>query len=232
MKKILLVDAAEKVGCTVRDILRLSKASDDYSPSPYILWATLEDGSASHLDYMGNPMPHHKKIPIGACTTLLLPEQIHTILRRGSTSLTAYYRDAESLSKRIDEYWALTPAQTVTSADVSISEDDLPKLLELLKSEKTLELTPAASSPVSKLQVAPASGLTPAELRLRIDITAERGGRRRILEKWNDIENEYGPKIDGRQVQRVLNRDRCEKQITLKTIQNHLAKLRREGLIP
>ena len=157
MKKILLVDAAEKVGCTVRDIMRLSMPSDDYSPSPYILWATLGDGWASHLDYMGNPMPNHKKMTIGACTTLLLPEQIHTILRRDSASLTAYYQDAESVSNRIDEYWALTPAQTVTSADVSISEDDLPKLLELLQSEKTLDLTPAASSPVSKPQAAPAS---------------------------------------------------------------------------
>ena len=146
----------------MRDILRLSMPSDDYSPSPYILWATLGDGWASHLDYMGNPMPNHKKMTIGACTTLLLPEQIHTILRRDSASLTVYYQDAESVSNRIDEYWALTPAQTVTSADVSISEDDLPKLLELLQSEKTLDLTPTASPPVSKPQAAPASGPVPA----------------------------------------------------------------------
>lgn len=128
----------------MRDILRLSKASDDYSPSPYILWATLEDGSASHLDYMGNPMPNHKEYPIGGGTSLLLPEQIDSILRRDSASLTAYYRDAESLSNRMHEYWSLSAAQTVTSADVSISEDDLPKLLKLLQSEKTLDLTPAA----------------------------------------------------------------------------------------
>ncbi len=82
-------------------------------------------------------------------------------------------------------------------------------------------------------QAAPASEpVTPAARRAELDMSGERGARRRILEKWDDIEKEYGPSADGRQVLRVLKRDEDEKIVTLKTIQNHLSDLRANGLIP
>jgi hypothetical protein len=73
---------------------------------------------------------------------------------------------------------------------------------------------------------------SPADRRARLDISRERGARRRIIESWNDIEKEYGPNADGRQVLRVLNRDKNEDAPVLKTVQNHLSALRAEGLIP
>lgn len=73
---------------------------------------------------------------------------------------------------------------------------------------------------------------TPAERRAKLDITGERGCRRRILEGWTDIEKVYGPNADGRQVLRFLKQDNNESQPALKTVQNHLARLRTEKLIP
>ena len=73
---------------------------------------------------------------------------------------------------------------------------------------------------------------TPAERRAKLDITAERGARRRILEHWDSIEKEYGPNADGRQVLRVLKRDKGEDVPVLKTVQNRLSDLRAEKLIP
>ena len=73
---------------------------------------------------------------------------------------------------------------------------------------------------------------TPQERRAKLDITAERGARRRILEHWDSIEDEYGPNADGRQVLRVLRRDKGEDVPELKTVQNHLSKLRADKLIP
>lgn len=70
------------------------------------------------------------------------------------------------------------------------------------------------------------------ERRAQLDITRERGARRRILENWERIELEYGHRIDARCVLRVLNRDLDEKKPSLKTVQNHLSRLRAEGLIP
>jgi len=74
--------------------------------------------------------------------------------------------------------------------------------------------------------------LTPFVRRARHDVTRERGVRRRILEKWAVIEEEYGPRIDGHCVHIVLKRETDEKKIQLKTIQNKLIELRKEGLIP
>ena len=74
--------------------------------------------------------------------------------------------------------------------------------------------------------------MLPKELREQLDISRERGARRRIIESWDDIELEYGQNADGRQVLRVLNRDQDAKKPSLKTVQNHLSKLRAEGLIP
>ena len=71
-----------------------------------------------------------------------------------------------------------------------------------------------------------------AAKRRNADITRERGARRRIIEKWDAIEMEYGLKIDGRIVLQVLKRDKGEDQPDLKTVQNHISKLRAEGLIP
>jgi hypothetical protein len=73
---------------------------------------------------------------------------------------------------------------------------------------------------------------SPAERRAKLDITGERGCRRRILENWKTIESGYGPKADGRQVLHFLKQAKDEKQPVLKTVQNHLAKLRQEKLIP
>lgn len=70
------------------------------------------------------------------------------------------------------------------------------------------------------------------ERRSKIDLTRERGARRRILEKWDDIEKEYGPKPDAHEFLRVLKRDQDEKLPVLKTVQNHLWMLRQEKLIP
>jgi hypothetical protein len=72
------------------------------------------------------------------------------------------------------------------------------------------------------------------ERRKQHDITAERGCRRHILELWDKIELEYGKGADGHQVLRVIKRDidvsyRCPQ---LKTVQNKLAELRSEKLIP
>jgi hypothetical protein len=84
----------------------------------------------------------------------------------------------------------------------------------------------------------PSSSLTnkissdPAFNRKSIDITKQRGARRRIIEAWDAIESEYGPNADGTQVKRVLDREKATKSPTLKTVQNHLATLRNENLIP
>ena len=72
----------------------------------------------------------------------------------------------------------------------------------------------------------------PAELRKKLDITTQRGARRRILESWEDIEKLHGPRPDGTQVHRILQRDKDEKNVEKKTVQNTLCVLRREGLIP
>ncbi len=76
------------------------------------------------------------------------------------------------------------------------------------------------------------AGDTPSERRAALDITAERGARRRILEEWDSIAKAYGDKADGRQVLRFLKLDKDAKQPQLKTVQNHLSKLRGDGLIP
>jgi len=70
------------------------------------------------------------------------------------------------------------------------------------------------------------------EKRKKLGIHGERGARRRILENWEGIEAEYGASADGRRVQWVLARDKDEEEISLKTIQNRLIELRKEGLIP
>jgi hypothetical protein len=65
------------------------------------------------------------------------------------------------------------------------------------------------------------------------DITKERGSRRLILEHWDDIEKLHGPNADARQVWNlVLKRiDASDKKPTLKTIQNHISALRKQGLL-
>jgi hypothetical protein len=95
-------------------------------------------------------------------------------------------------------------------------------------------VTEAIASPASEVQVSARSEnvITPAERRAQLDITRERGARRRILEKWADIEKEYGKNVDAHSVLRVLKRDKDEKNVALKTVQNHLSNLRNEGLIP
>lgn len=70
------------------------------------------------------------------------------------------------------------------------------------------------------------------ERREKLDIKRERGARRRILELWNDIEALHGADPDAHQVLRVLNRQQGEDAPALKTVQNRLIDLRRDGLIP
>ena len=77
--------------------------------------------------------------------------------------------------------------------------------------------------------------VTPADARRNraaLDITLERGARRRILEQWDDVEKKHGQGADAHQVLRVMKRDKDEKQPALKTVQNLLIVLRTEGLIP
>jgi hypothetical protein len=79
---------------------------------------------------------------------------------------------------------------------------------------------------------------TPSEISLEArqkhDITRERGCRRLILENWDEIENLYSCSADGRQVLRVISRklDTGDTAHKLKTVQNSLGELRKEGLIP
>ncbi len=73
---------------------------------------------------------------------------------------------------------------------------------------------------------------TPAERRSKLDITRERGTRRRILENWDDIQKLNGKYPDGIQVKRFLDRNENTKKSVLKTIQNHLSTLRKGKLIP
>lgn len=73
---------------------------------------------------------------------------------------------------------------------------------------------------------------SPSELRKQLDISRERGTRRRIIENWDDIEKEYGPRADSHQVLRVLKRDKGEREPTLKTVQNLLSDLKQKRLIP
>jgi hypothetical protein len=72
----------------------------------------------------------------------------------------------------------------------------------------------------------------PAERRAALDMTKERGTRRRILEIWSAIESEFGPKVDGRIVKRVLDRGKDQQSPSIKTVQNHISVLRNEKLIP
>ncbi len=67
-----------------------------------------------------------------------------------------------------------------------------------------------------------------------IDIEGERGCRRLILECWPKIVSRYGPSPDGRQVWRVIEKekDASEDMPILKTVQNKLSELRKEGKIP
>jgi hypothetical protein len=75
---------------------------------------------------------------------------------------------------------------------------------------------------------------TPAERRKNHDITSERGCRRLILEHWDKVEKAHGATADGRQVRHLImiHKDTSETAPKLKTVQNKLAELRREKLIP
>lgn len=75
---------------------------------------------------------------------------------------------------------------------------------------------------------------TPTMRRATHDVTRERGCRRKILENWEVIEELHGTGADARQVLRVLKRnaDHSERTPALKTVQNSLIALRKEGLIP
>lgn len=118
------------------------------------------------------------------------------------------------------------PANGVTNATVSAPQH--PAQPSIAAKETASPANKVAAS--TRLE----SAATPAELRTQLDLTRERGARRRILEKWSDIEMEYRGKgrIDGRRVHLVLMRDKDEDRVTLKTVQNLLCALRKKGLIP
>jgi hypothetical protein len=65
-------------------------------------------------------------------------------------------------------------------------------------------------------------------------IDEERGCRLLIRENFEVIKQRYGPHPDGRQVLRVISqlRDKDQHEPKLKTVQNKLAELRKEKLIP
>lgn len=119
---------------------------------------------------------------------------------------------------------------------LSIGWDIPAELVAIARKHGEQASAPAAQNdaPVTPAKVSPGDTAeeTPAERRAKLDITGERGCRRRILEGWTDIEKVYGPNADGRQVLRFLKQDNNESQPALKTVQNHLARLRTEKLIP
>lgn len=98
------------------------------------------------------------------------------------------------------------------------------------------ETGPANVRPVNKptLEESAVAPITPAKRRSETDISRERGARRQILELWDEIERLHGPRADARQ---VLSRIKFHQMAgdaipKLKTVQNHISKLRKEGLIP
>jgi hypothetical protein len=94
------------------------------------------------------------------------------------------------------------------------------------------EASPLWSAVALPASQAPENELSPSERRAQLNITRERGARRRILENWDAIELEYGPHADAHQVLRFLKKiDRDERSV-LKTVQNHLSALRGMLLIP
>ena len=100
-----------------------------------------------------------------------------------------------------------------------------PDMVAMTQKQDESETAPAES----KLQ-----SQTPAELRKNHDITRERGCRRLILEHWDDIEKLHGPNANGRQARIYILKeiDASESKPVLKTVQNKLAELRGEKLIP
>lgn len=90
------------------------------------------------------------------------------------------------------------------------------------------ESTPPGESAKSSGEIE----ITPADRRKALDITRYRGAPRRILEQWGDIEKLHGSYPDGRQVWRILSRDKTEGEVSLKSVQNSLPLLRKAGLIP
>ena len=73
-----------------------------------------------------------------------------------------------------------------------------------------------------------------AEKRTAHDVRSERGARRLILDQWENIRLLHPAGADGRQVLRIILRTlpKDANKPELKTIQNKLATLRMEGLIP
>ncbi|SIQ03011.1 hypothetical protein SAMN05880566_101517 [Janthinobacterium sp. TND4EL3] len=90
----------------------------------------------------------------------------------------------------------------------------------------TLEST--STSPARAVDTAEDAGIR----RKKLDLTKERGARRRILENWNAIESLYGAGPDATQVLRFLKIEKDAKQPTIKTVRNLLILFRDEGLIP
>jgi hypothetical protein len=72
------------------------------------------------------------------------------------------------------------------------------------------------------------------ERRAKLDITRERGCRRHILENWEKVLQLHGGGADARQALVILKRnmDKSDRLPTLKTVQNKMAELRKENLIP
>jgi hypothetical protein len=59
-----------------------------------------------------------------------------------------------------------------------------------------------------------------------------RGAKRRILEYWDTVEKLHPKGADGTMVLRILERSTDAPKVKLKTVQNHLISLRKDGLIP
>ncbi|MGV8891703.1 MAG: hypothetical protein ACOH2K_01885 [Burkholderiaceae bacterium] len=92
-------------------------------------------------------------------------------------------------------------------------------------------------APPDAVQAGAVAGeITPKERRAQLDIYKERGVPRRIIENWDAIELEYGPKADAHQVLRLLKRisgaGGFDDKTALKTVQNTMIILRKRNLIP
>lgn len=135
----------------------------------------------------------------------------------------------------------ITRAITIARSSITaghIKADDTPSNWLLWAESKGYDIKHLRAIPSlafaqkSEYRQPQAAGESPKARRDALDLSRMRGARRRILEKWDNIEAEYGPDADATEVLRVLNRDADEKKPEKKTVTNHLWGLRKEGLIP
>lgn len=109
--------------------------------------------------------------------------------------------------------------------------DELIFFVEFNRGLATLREAGAASANF-KLSDDDGTAAIAAQNRKMWDVSQERGTRLRILAAWSEIELLHGQRPNAHHVLRHLKRDKDEKSISLKTVQNKLSELRRDKLIP